>query len=436
MEKGDIAKDSSNRLRKALFFYLAAALLVLALSLALTISLTLFDRLKKSEDQNLVHAAQTRAMTIEEWCRRAKDLAWQITSRTRIRQELEKYNQGKRSHAAVKAFTAPKLQDAMDLSKDIIGILRLDPHRRVIAACGHGALLPMGGKAAEEYIFDDIELLKPLTIDGRLSIVVSAPIRNRNGDRQGTDLVVFDTDGLRAIVSHSKPVGRTSSIIIGYPSEDDIAYLYPQNREAIKSLGRLDSFAAIKTAFHHAMAGQTGIANISDTLLAYTPVRESNWGVVITQGKEELYQPLYRQMANIGILFLVVYLLTLLGFGLVMKPLAGRILLHADELERKIQEKTQVLETEVEERTKAELEKEQTIAELQEAMAQIRTLSGLLPICAACKKIRDDQGYWNQIESYISKHSKAEFSHSICPECAKQYYPEFDLYGNDDPASS
>lgn len=69
--------------------------------------------------------------------------------------------------------------------------------------------------------------------------------------------------------------------------------------------------------------------------------------------------------------------------------------------------------------------REKLIAELRQALAKVRTLSGMLPICAACKKIRDDQGYWNQIESYIETHSDAEFSHGLCPECAKRLYPEF-----------
>ena len=65
-------------------------------------------------------------------------------------------------------------------------------------------------------------------------------------------------------------------------------------------------------------------------------------------------------------------------------------------------------------------------AELREALADVRTLSGLLLICAECKNIRDDKGYWSQIESYISKHSNAEFSHSICPACVKKLYPNLD----------
>ncbi|CAK8724538.1 Signal transduction histidine kinase [Candidatus Electrothrix laxa] len=75
---------------------------------------------------------------------------------------------------------------------------------------------------------------------------------------------------------------------------------------------------------------------------------------------------------------------------------------------------------------KDELEElvEQRTEKLQEAMSQVKILSGFLPICASCKKIRDDKGYWNQIESYIRKHSEAEFSHGICPDCATKIYPE------------
>jgi len=69
-------------------------------------------------------------------------------------------------------------------------------------------------------------------------------------------------------------------------------------------------------------------------------------------------------------------------------------------------------------------------AELQDTLAKIKTLSGLLPICSSCKNIRDDEGYWHQLEAYIRDHSEAEFSHGLCPECAKQLYPE--IFGGDE----
>jgi PAS domain S-box-containing protein len=76
-------------------------------------------------------------------------------------------------------------------------------------------------------------------------------------------------------------------------------------------------------------------------------------------------------------------------------------------------------------RVSLETEQKKLITELQDALASIRTLRGMLPICSSCKKIRDDKGYWNQIEAYVSEHSEAEFSHGLCPECAQKLYPEF-----------
>lgn len=72
--------------------------------------------------------------------------------------------------------------------------------------------------------------------------------------------------------------------------------------------------------------------------------------------------------------------------------------------------------------TKRDLQ--QKTMELQDALDKVKLLSGYLPICASCKKIRDDKGYWQEVESYIDSHSEAQFSHGICPECIQKLYPE------------
>jgi sigma-B regulation protein RsbU (phosphoserine phosphatase) len=102
----------------------------------------------------------------------------------------------------------------------------------------------------------------------------------------------------------------------------------------------------------------------------------------------------------------------------ILKPVDVGVLFTALEqctetirLERKIQEQDR--------------EKDELIARLQEALENVRKLSGLLPICSSCKKIRDDKGYWKQIEQYISEHSEALFSHGICPDCVKKLYPQY-----------
>jgi hypothetical protein len=72
----------------------------------------------------------------------------------------------------------------------------------------------------------------------------------------------------------------------------------------------------------------------------------------------------------------------------------------------------------------AKLAREQLIINLQKALTEVKTLSGLLPICSWCKKIRDDEGYWQKIEKYIRDHTEADFTHGICNDCAKKVYPE------------
>jgi PAS domain S-box-containing protein len=77
------------------------------------------------------------------------------------------------------------------------------------------------------------------------------------------------------------------------------------------------------------------------------------------------------------------------------------------------------------ERKRAEKERERLVTELQTALAKVKLLSGFLPICSACKKIRNDEGYWEQVETYIRHHSEAEFSHGICPDCLRKLYPAY-----------
>ncbi len=100
--------------------------------------------------------------------------------------------------------------------------------------------------------------------------------------------------------------------------------------------------------------------------------------------------------------FFVVSCLTICEYRRAMGLLVGQISRQRDELEKSGED-------------------------LLNALNQVKKLSGLLPICSSCKKIRDDRGYWNQLESYIENHSEAEFSHGICPECAKRLYPDLDV---------
>ena len=95
------------------------------------------------------------------------------------------------------------------------------------------------------------------------------------------------------------------------------------------------------------------------------------------------------------------------------------------------------LQIEILARKRIEEEQERLIVEMTEALTGIKQLKSLLPICPSCKNIRDDEGYWSNLEAYLSKHTDAEFSHGICRNCMKELYPERyeRLYGKIDPAT-
>jgi len=98
---------------------------------------------------------------------------------------------------------------------------------------------------------------------------------------------------------------------------------------------------------------------------------------------------------------------------------------HKEHLEELVEKRTNELRMTNEQLQQEIAERKKLISELQESITKIRVLRGLLPICTSCKKIRNDKGYWQQLEIYIRDHSEADFSHSICPNCFKKLYPEY-----------
>jgi len=130
-----------------------------------------------------------------------------------------------------------------------------------------------------------------------------------------------------------------------------------------------------------------------------------------------------------GFLFSFLGFLTLFFIAVLLR--AGRVMnaatIRTFESEERLRVKNQELTSLNEDLTTIKSELETTNHKLEEAMANIKQLGGLLPICAACKNIRNDTGYWEVLESYLLKHSDVKFSHGICPDCIKKLYPDLKI---------
>lgn len=112
------------------------------------------------------------------------------------------------------------------------------------------------------------------------------------------------------------------------------------------------------------------------------------------------------------------------------EKLTQKLWAQNEDLEQRVRRRTSELEEEIEERKKAEEEGQRLIKELKKALAEVKKLQGFIPICSSCKKIRNDEGYWLQIEKYIQDRSDAQFSHGICPACMEKLYPDFKPEGS------
>jgi hypothetical protein len=161
-----------------------------------------------------------------------------------------------------------------------------------------------------------------------------------------------------------------------------------------------------------ALAGENGVAQNynslehEERLAGFYGIPKYGWGVIVTQPVRFAFE---QRNATLRTLAIACCLLLCLTFALVYT--VTRIFIFQ-------QKSTETL-------NKKNAELQQANVDLHIALENIKTLKGLLPICSHCKKIRDDSGYWEQIESYVKNHSDAEFTHGICPDCIKKYFPAF-----------
>lgn len=194
--------------------------------------------------------------------------------------------------------------------------------------------------------------------------------------------------------------GKTGEFTLAKMQGDQIIYILNHRHYDFDKPKPVPFNSKLAVPMRLALSGQSGTTVDLDyrgekVLAAYEPVRELNWGIVAKIDMAEVRAPFIRAAAISGFLGIFAIIVGTVIFIKLTNPLIAKL--------------------------------NGTITELQNALVNVNQLSGLLPICASCKKIRDDKGYWTQIEAYIRDHSEAEFSHSICPDCTEKLYADLNI---------
>ncbi len=242
---------------------------------------------------------------------------------------------------------------------------------------------------------------------GKKGIVIAMPIMHPRKGFNGVVVLILKAE---AFIDGSLPTEKAGHTIWVYEDGGNIVY-FPSHKFGA-SMGALSNTnAAFLDFFERSNSTKEiyseYISNSGQKMLvtSYTTnIAEQKWVVGVTAPMQKVEESIARFNTKYIMATSFIILLIITGAGFVVYAVSRlNILLQGAMAEREM----------------AKEQREQLVSKLNETLEKVKLLSGFLPICASCKKIRNDKGYWNQIESYIRNHSEAEFKHSICPDCEK-----------------
>lgn len=252
-----------------------------------------------------------------------------------------------------------------------------------------------------------------------------AALRKMDGDPYFVVLRRGEVMAQSCLRCHSTPEVAPSGLVERYGPE----------RSFHRDEGEVISAISVRIPLGEAYAGVNRVSLTLSALFASALIIAV--GALAFLGKRWIFDPLHRirdkamkistQPEHLGERIDVSSGLELAVLTDAFNEMSLQLRRERDQLEARIEQRTEALNRSNINLRKEADERQRVITELEAAFKEIKTLRGILPICAYCKKIRDDQGYWKKIESYIQEHSQAAFSHGICQECARKHYPDLDF---------
>ncbi|MEA5499338.1 ATP-binding protein [Limnoraphis robusta] len=333
---------NSKQLQRLLIFYSAVGIFAISILVAILSIFPLYQQLKKGEERNLQSALRTRTLAVEEFLSRAKDITAQIASRTQAKRELESYNLNPNAGNSAAANLTRILTDALKETEDLAGITRLDQNNQLIAKVGLSIPNPL-----QKLSFQDSknnQISHPIRLNDHSYLIVTTPILNSKKQQIGTDLVLFKMDRLEEIIADYTGLSQTGEIFLGAFQDEQIKLFFPSINQP-KTLYE----PLIKALEKNRMSQESRLTVvpakswIHSQVIAFEPLSKINWWLAIKIERNELYAPVNRQLITIGIVTIILSLTGASGMILLLRPLAGRAIIKADELEKQLQEKNLTL---------------------------------------------------------------------------------------------
>jgi PAS domain S-box-containing protein len=309
-------------------YTLAALLLISSVSIY-----PFYAHLKSSEKETLLSAARDRALSVEEYLARLSDISLQFTSRTVIRQKLEEYLQGRISREELRTFSNPKLADALQESKEAVGVVRMAPGGEIVGSSGIPLPEPfplLNGLERSKTAISD-----PFLLDHSLYVVVKAPIFDSNGARLGTDMVLFAAAKLQRLVLDPSGLRKEGQCWLGRISGSGMTIFLPGSGSSPQT-----TFPRKEVSILLMTGEKTGLIEYRQQdeypkgILAFSSIPSTGWMLFVNMTQEEIYAHVFRQLFSVAGMVFFLALLGACGLFFLLRPLTNQVLAYSAQLKQ------------------------------------------------------------------------------------------------------
>jgi len=310
------------QLQRRILAFAVLGILLTGLVVGLVTGVPLYVQGRQHSEAALHSQVHGQTQAIGQYFHKLTEVAMQLTSRSVIRDRLEQYNRGEVSRDELIAFSKPRLQDALGQSADVVGLVRLD-------AAGHAAvvlgLMPLQDSWPVPPMGSSEPLVRgPVLIEGHPYLLIGAPILNRQMERVGTDVVVFQLNGLLSLLGDSGAFGMAARQYLGHLPQQ----LLITTDALAKELILLPSADDLLQALQLAVAGRDGILQPSsgERILFYEPIPDSSgWGLTVAVRAEDLYLPVQQQLLLPALAILLMVLAGAVITARMIRPLGSEV---------------------------------------------------------------------------------------------------------------
>ena len=327
--------ESFTKLRRSIVMGGAIAVLVTGLAVTLVALGPFYSTLARLQETHQLSIVTSRSAAIEEYLFRLKEVARQITSRTRAREKLEELNRGEATLLEFQSYVGPILTDALMGAEHVEGITRCDVNGNAVLEVG--IQIPQSFWLGTKGDGGSPRVVGPVNIRTRPSLLIRTPIVNRTGEQVGTDLVLFSAERLLQIVRNETGLGKHAGILFFDRAADESNPGVFGTRDGSPPAAEKIDFASELTKVMD--TEPAGFAQRNGMFAAFATVASTRWALVLFLPVDVVYAP---SRLQIGWVLAVVALLLAAGtYGvtILLRPLSGRVMLRAEELETELAER-------------------------------------------------------------------------------------------------